>query len=51
MVLGRFCVLGALHEHHWVFGLVIGRLPEIPAVGVVVNLGAGGIIIGMLTDD
>jgi len=46
IVLGRFCLAIAVHEDHWVFGLVIGRLPEIPAIGVVFNLGAGGVIVG-----
>jgi hypothetical protein len=35
----------ALHERYWVFGITIGYLEEIPAYGLVINLGAGGIII------
>lgn len=47
---GRWCLLVALHERHWVFGLVVGYLEEIPAYGVVFNVGAGGVIIGYMVD-
>ena len=39
-------LIGLFHKHQWVFGIVIGYLPDIPAYGLVLNLGAGGIIIG-----
>ncbi len=43
----RFTILLAEHEKHWVFGIVVGYLEEIPAYGLVLNFGAGGIIIGI----
>lgn len=46
MIIGNFIFLLAEHERHFVFGITIGYLEEIPAYGLVINLGAGGIIIG-----
>ena len=48
MTFKRLLITWALHERHWVFGINIGYLEEIPAYGIVFNLGAGGIIIGYL---
>lgn len=44
--MSKWIFLLATHERHWVFGVVIGYLEEVPAYGLVINLGAGGIIIG-----
>lgn len=46
MNIGRFYIDLALHEQFINFGIVFGYLEEIPAYGLVINLGAGGIIIG-----
>ena len=48
---GRWVITAALHERHWIFGISLGEIPEIPAWGVILNLGAGGIIFGWKEDE
>lgn len=49
MTFGRWLITHAIHEEHWVFGIVIGKITfseNEKALGFVLNLGAGGMIVG-----
>ena len=51
MTIGRFYIEIGLYERYFNFGIMFGFLEDIPAYGLVINLGAGGIIIGYKVND